>query len=442
MAFHSGFFDAVNLDRTYTAEDFTTYLSSLICNGILDTYGDNFSLTSTGEGRQVIVGTGKAWINGHYFVNDEPYLMDFAGWQDPTFPRYIAIIIACDTSDLVRNVWLDVALGQPAENPTLPDIPTSETRTNLFLYAVRLNPGAPCITENDWFDYRADENVCGYCKCILGKCKVSEMQSQLARVLNEAEELAKKVEILQTKVDDLDSNVVETGKIGENINYILYSNDRLLLHGTGATYDYEIGESPFFENENIKKLVVSEGITAIGKSVFERCANMATASFPSTLTSIGERAFFMYSNGGLTSLTIPESVTTLGEKAFANQKIESVVLPETLTTLGTYIFMDCIKLKNVRVECAEVPQFCFTHSGLTSLTLSHNVKTIGSNAFNYTPLQELTYEGSLADWSAVTKLNNWDNNIGTDNPHKLNKIICSDGFMIYDSENSEWEVGE
>ena len=56
----------------------------------------------------------------------------------------------------------------------------------------------------------------------------------------------------------------------------------------------------------------------------------------------------MYSNGGLTSLTIPESVTTLGEKAFANQKIESVVLPETLTTLGTYIFMDCIKLKNVR----------------------------------------------------------------------------------------------
>lgn len=101
-------------------------------------------------------------------------------------------------------------------------------------------------------------------------------------------------------------------------------------------------------------------------------------------------------SAGLTSLTIPESVTTLGEKAFANQKIESVVLPETLTTLGTYIFMDCIKLKNVRVECAEVPQFCFTHSGLTSLTLSHNVKTIGSNAFNYTPLQELTYEGSLA----------------------------------------------
>ena len=42
MAFSYGFFNAKNLDRVYTAEDFTSYLSSLICNGILDTYGDNF----------------------------------------------------------------------------------------------------------------------------------------------------------------------------------------------------------------------------------------------------------------------------------------------------------------------------------------------------------------------------------------------------------------
>lgn len=40
MAFSFGFFNSKGLDRTYTAEDFTTYLSSIICNGILDTYGD------------------------------------------------------------------------------------------------------------------------------------------------------------------------------------------------------------------------------------------------------------------------------------------------------------------------------------------------------------------------------------------------------------------
>ncbi|MDE6500848.1 MAG: hypothetical protein K2L10_02010, partial [Ruminococcus sp.] len=95
MAFHSGFFDSRGLDRTYTAEDFTMYLSSFICNGILDSYGDNFNLTSTGEGRQVIVGTGKAWINGHYFVIDEPHLMDFAGvarFHIPTIYSYHNIL--------------------------------------------------------------------------------------------------------------------------------------------------------------------------------------------------------------------------------------------------------------------------------------------------------------------------------------------------------------
>lgn len=181
MAFHSGFFNSRGLDRTYTAEDFTTYLSSLICNGILDTYGECFSITENG-GLTVKIGTGKAWINGHYFVNDEPHLMDFAVWQDVTFPRYISIIIACDTSDDVRNVWLDVVLGQPAENPQPPELPTSETRTNLLLYAVRMNPGASCITEADWWDYRADENICGYCKCILGKCRVTEIQQQMAEI--------------------------------------------------------------------------------------------------------------------------------------------------------------------------------------------------------------------------------------------------------------------
>ncbi|MDE6781240.1 MAG: leucine-rich repeat domain-containing protein, partial [Ruminococcus sp.] len=91
MAFHSGFFNSKGLDRTYTAENFTEYLSSIICNGILDTYGDNFALTSTGVGRQIVIGTGKAWINGHYFVNDEPYTIDYAGYKDPTFPRYISV---------------------------------------------------------------------------------------------------------------------------------------------------------------------------------------------------------------------------------------------------------------------------------------------------------------------------------------------------------------
>ncbi len=451
MAFYSGFFNSKGLDRTYTAEDFTEYLSSIICNGILDTYGQNFSLTASAVGLRVILGTGKAWINGHYFVNDTRHTIDLAEYQDESLPRYVAISILLDTSESVRSVSLEITPGTPAESPSLPSFPQSENKSRLLMYAVRLNVGATSLTERDWYDYREDKNVCGYCKCILGKCKVTEMQSQLAQLIVEIKgynetisDLTGKVEMLQTKVDDLTGDIVATGSLGENIYYVKYSNGRLLLRGTGATYDYDLGESPFWEDESIKSLVVSEGITAIGDSVFERCSNMATASLPNTLKSIGKRAFFMYTTGGLTSLNLPASVTKIGEKAFTNLAASSLVMPENLTELGTYLFMDSNTLQNVRVECAEIPAFCFVNcSRLNQLTLSSNVKKIGAHMINYCSLlREITYEGSLEDWSKVQKMQNWDGNIGGTTDGYLNKVQCLDGYMEYDRENREWTVRE
>lgn len=445
MAFYSGFFNSKGLDRTYTAEDFTSYLSSIICNGILDTYGQNFKLTAANSGLGVVLGTGKAWINGHYFINDSSYVIDLTSYQDESLPRYVGIAIYLDTTESVRSVSLRLFSGTPAESPQLPTIPQDDEHVRLLMYAVRMNPGVSSLTEQDWFDYREDSSVCGYCKCILGKCKVTDMQAQMAQLIAEVQEnnntiasLINRVDELETGLDDIIGGIVEIGTCGDNIHYVLYENGKLLLHGSGTTYDYETGESPFWERTDIHSLAVSEGITAIGKSIFEHCSNMKSVSFPTTLETIDERAFFMYSQGGLTSLTIPSSVTTLGEKAFVDQEITSVVLPATLKTLGTYIFMGCRNLATARVECAEIPAFCFVQCGLTSLTLSHNVTKLNSNILNYTTLHELTYEGSLEDWAAVTKYSNWDNN--SVDTHGLDKVICLDGYMEYDRENREWKA--
>ena len=445
MAFYSGFFNSKGLDRTYTAEDFTSYLSSIICNGILDTYGQNFKLTAANSGLKVNLGSGKAWIDGHYFINDARYSIDLTSYQDESLPRYVAIAILLDVGESVRSVSLEITPGTPAENPSLPSLPHDENKTRLLMYAVRLNPGATELTERDWYDYREDKNVCGYCKCILGKCKVTELMSQMAQLIAEVQEnnetigeLTHQVETLQTEVDDIIGGIVEIGTCGENIHYVLYENGKLLLHGSGVTYDYELGESPFWENEAIRSLVISDGITAIGKSNFERCVNMSSASFPSTLTAIGERAFFMYTHGGLRELVIPSSVTTLGEKAFVDQDITSVTLPTTLTTLDTYIFMGCDQLTTARVECSEVPGFCFVSCGrLQSLTLSHNVTKVCSHMINYTPITEITYEGSLDDWAAVIKQSNWDGNSGQA-PGNMHKVRCFDGYMQYNTETHEW----
>lgn len=449
MAFSSGFFNSKGLDRTYTAENFCDYLGSIICNGIQDNYGDCFKLTAASSGLKVTVGRGKAWINGHYFINDARYSIDLSSYQDESLPRYVGICIYLDTTEAVRSVTLKLFPGTPAESPQLPSIPQDADHVRLLMYAVRLNPGAESLTERDWYDYREDRNVCGYCRCILGKCKVTDMLAQLAKIEAEIQgyndtiaELTNKVDTLQTEVDDIIGGIVEIGSCGENIHYVLYENGKLLLHGSGATFDYEIGQSPFWENEDIRSLVVSDGITKIGNSLFERCKSMASASFPTSLTEIGERALFMYDQGGLTELNLPSSVTTIGEKAFACESLTSVTLPATLATLGTYLFMDSRTLTSARVECEEVPGFCFVGTPLQSLTLSNNVKKLGSHMINYTPLHELTYEGSLDDWAAVTKGGNWDNNSGQDDPHGLDKVQCLDGYMEYDRENREWKVGE
>lgn len=439
-------FNSKGLDRIYTAENFTEYLGSIICNGILDTYGQNFKLTPANSGLGVVLGTGKAWINGHYFINDSRYVIDLTSYQDESLPRYVGIAIYLDTTESVRSVTLKLFPGTPAENPQLPTIPQDKDHVRLLMYAVRMNPGATELTERDWYDYREDKNVCGYCKCILGKCKVTELMSQMAQLIAEIseynkkiEDLTNKVEVLQTKVDDLTGDIVETGEIGENAYYVLYSNGRLLLRGSGATYDYEIGQSPFWENENIRSLVISDGITAIGSSVFERCSNMATASLPTSLTEIGKRAFFMYNLGGLTALSIPSSVTTIGEKAFSCEALTSVTLPATLTTLGNYLFMDSSTLTTARVECSEVPGFCFVRcTNLKNVTLSHNVTSIGSHWINYcNRLTQITYEGSLDDWATVSKGTSWDGRSGQ-LTGTLVRINCLDGYMEYDDENKEW----
>ncbi len=188
MAFSCGFFNSKGLDRTYTAEDFTAYLSSIICNGILDTYGQNFKLTAANSGLGVVLGTGKAWINGHYFINDSRYVIDLTSYQDESLPRYVGIAIYLDTTESVRSVTLKLFPGTPAENPQLPSIPQDEDHVRLLMYAVRMNPGASRITESDWFDYREDSNVCGYCKCILGKCKVTDLMAQMAQLIAEVQE--------------------------------------------------------------------------------------------------------------------------------------------------------------------------------------------------------------------------------------------------------------
>jgi hypothetical protein len=106
----------------------------------------------------------------------------------------------------------------------------------------------------------------------------------------------------------------------------------------------------------------------------------------------------------LTSITIPDHVTEIGESAFDGSGLTSIIIPDSATTIGQSAFTYC--------------------TALTSVTISNSVTTIGQSAFNYCPaLTSITFEGTVEQWNAITKGNNWNFNV------PATKVICSDGVV-------------
>lgn len=458
MAFSYGFFNAKNLDRVYTAEDFTSYLSSLICNGILDTYGDNFSVTAGGN-LSVVIGTGKAWIGGHYFINDMAYTLDLRQYVDESLSRYVIIGISCDVSDSVRACKLEVKSGTAATSPSVPNFENTDTKTYLTLASIRLNGGITSISQSNIKDYRSDENKCGYVKCILGKCRVSEIllkmeqiDTLLAAYNKQISDLQYTVDLLQTKVDDLTGDIAATGQCGEDIYYVLYSNGKLLLRGTGAMYDYDSdNRSPFRDNETIRNLVVSSDITHLGEDAFMDAVNLTSATLPDSLTSIADSAFMQSDDRigyvhGLTDINIPDKVTTLGGNVFWGTAITSLIIPENVTAISKYLCRDCLNLTEAHINGTLLGAFMFTGcTNLKTLTISAKVKSIGECAFTYcSSLESISFYGTTSQWDSITKGINWDGLSGMDvSLSGLTKIQCTDGYFDYDSSSKTWnEVHE
>lgn len=262
---------------------------------------------------------------------------------------------------------------------------------------------------------------------------------------------------LQSRKDQLDRikarleqvsgrTILQYGQCGDDVYYAICDDGEAALYGTGATYDYTFHDSVFYQNGQIKKIVLSNGITGLGDRLFYHCANAKTVSLPATLTSIGDSAFAQEDaaigyTAGLTSVTIPQAVTAIQSYAFYHTAIAEVTVPASVKTWGKYAFSGCAKLKTARVACDSIGAFAFTRcTALSNLTISANCKTFGQNILTYCEsLKTITYEGTKAQWDAIEKGTNWDSRHGADHEDVLSKIICSDGNWIFNEETKTWE---
>ena len=149
---------------------------------------------------------------------------------------------------------------------------------------------------------------------------------------------------------------VGTGSCGENLTWSVDGDGILTISGTGAMWDYtDIVENgmihttaPWYAYSPVK-LILEEGISHIGDNAFEGCSSITgSLTLPESLTSIGHYAFRC---GGFTGgLTLPEGLKSIGVGAFMGwSSLTSVTIPRSVTSIDSSAFSFCENMENIFV---------------------------------------------------------------------------------------------
>ena len=168
---------------------------------------------------------------------------------------------------------------------------------------------------------------------------------------------------------------IASGSCGEALTWGLNSAGDLTVSGTGEMADFAATGAPWAEyREQIKLVIVRQGVTSIGSSAFQDCKNLETVSLPGSLTALGKAAFLRC--GELTNVKLPASLESVGEDCFTDcEKLELLDLTgvtdeimELRTSLeGTVTLPAGVKNARLRwaletlageIPCSEIAEIC------------------------------------------------------------------------------------
>lgn len=104
----------------------------------------------------------------------------------------------------------------------------------------------------------------------------------------------------------------------------------------------------FSECTGLTSITIPDGVTSIGNRIFYGCISLISIIIPNSVTSIGYGAF--HDCQALASITIPNGVKTIGSSTFQNcKKITSITIPNSVTYIGEYAFEGCSSLTSVHI---------------------------------------------------------------------------------------------
>ncbi len=252
------------------------------------------------------------------------------------------------------------------------------------------------------------------------------------------------------------------GTCGTNLNWILYADGELVISGTGAMTDWSSeSKVPWYGlQDEIRNVVINEGITNIGKYAFINCEEITKVTIPESVTSIGNYAF-MYCYG-IKELTMPVSAKitnsyttfsgcysiekltlTAGSGVMQNYttsssnssytyyqhtpwyesraRLDEIIIEDGVTSIGNYAFYEAYGAESVRIPAS--------------------VTTIGNSAFKstYSDLTDVYYSSVMEYWNKIS-IGSENTSLGTATIHTVTDSgTCGDNltWLLYDTGRLE-----
>ena len=160
MAINYGFFNSINGDRLYNADDFNRYFNALVSSGVVPFPDASSFQVIASSGMQVKISPGKAFIDGHWIENDA-YVYLTLDNADTAIPRRDSIILRLDNSG--RKIILTIKKGALSGLAPQQSLERSETIKEYELANIIVWQRTTTITQSNITDTRGNSARCGWC---------------------------------------------------------------------------------------------------------------------------------------------------------------------------------------------------------------------------------------------------------------------------------------
>ena len=183
----------------------------------------------------------------------------------------------------------------------------------------------------------------------------------------------------------------------------LYINDGLVTDVI-LTTAAKINDYAFAYCTSLTSIEIPDSVTSIGSSAFVNCNSLASVTIGNCVTSIGSSAFSSCSS--LTSIEIPNGVTSIVSYTFSNcSSLETIEIPNSVTYIGYNAFEICESLKSVEIpdSVTSIGSSAFKNCKLlTNITIPKSITSIGMYAFSdCNSLTEVNYTGTIDQWVEI-----------------------------------------